>query len=406
MISAFLRPATCLQRSLLTFRPSRNVCSVVTRSLQRKSRTPSGTVLLLHGNCPVSQFHTTSQRQAIWLANPYFYRITAFLTGRLLRRWWNKLPARTRKRYMSKLRNSENWILAGIFGMFGAGAGFYAYHLEEAPFSRRRRLMVIDREKMKEIGDYLFSIDMELYGDKILPANSAEHKRVHAVASRLLEANLCEEAKDINWTITILDDPIINAFVMPSGQIVVFTGMLELMKTDDMLAAILGHEMAHAIMGHMAENASREQFINFFSMIIVTLVWFILPDVTAFFTQWLEKMLFDVFMKLPYSRKLEAEADVVGLMFASRACYDIRESSVIWEALAKVEGETQQIEWLSTHPAHETRAAYLESIIPDFIEYRKTCNCCELKERDFQAFKKAVFHEVVAKKRQQQLQEV
>jgi Zn-dependent protease with chaperone function len=155
---------------------------------------------------------------------------------------------------MSKLRNSENWILAGIFGMFGAGAGFYAYHLEEAPFSRRRRLMVIDREKMKEIGDYLFSIDMELYGDKILPANSAEHKRVHAVASRLLEANLCEEAKDINWTITILDDPIINAFVMPSGQIVVFTGMLELMKTDDMLAAILGHEMAHAIMGHMVRT--------------------------------------------------------------------------------------------------------------------------------------------------------
>ena len=139
MISSFLRPATYFQRSLI-FGPSRNVYSIVARPLQVKSRKPSGTIFLVSAKFPVSQFHTSPRRQAIWLANPYFYRIAAFFTGRLLRRWWNNLPEYTRKRYIYRLRKSENWILAGTFGLFGVGAGYYAYHLEEAPFSHRRRL--------------------------------------------------------------------------------------------------------------------------------------------------------------------------------------------------------------------------------------------------------------------------
>ncbi|XP_062504551.1 metalloendopeptidase OMA1, mitochondrial-like isoform X3 [Corticium candelabrum] len=109
-------------------------------------------------------------------------------------------------------------------------------------------------------------------------------------------------------------------------------------------------------------------------------------------------------MKLPYSRKLEGEADVVGLMFAARACYDIRESSVLWETLAVADGDNQPVEWLSTHPAHETRAGYLDMIIPDFIEYRKKCNCDDLKDRDLKAFKEVVCREVLKKRRQQRNQ--
>ena len=65
--------------------------------------------------------------------------------------------------------------------------------------------------------------------------------------------------------------------------------------------------------------------------------------------------------------------------FILQACYDIRESSVLWETLAVADGDNQPVEWLSTHPAHETRAGYLDMIIPDFIEYRKKCNCDDLK---------------------------
>ncbi|XP_062504550.1 metalloendopeptidase OMA1, mitochondrial-like isoform X2 [Corticium candelabrum] len=97
------------------------------------------------------------------------------------------------------------------------------------------------------------------FTDKIVSAGHPSYARVLGVTTKLLQANKWDEALDVNWRIVIIDDPTVTAYVMPSGQIVVYTGLLEMMKTDDMLAVILGHEMAHAIMGHMGENASQEQ---------------------------------------------------------------------------------------------------------------------------------------------------
>ncbi|XP_062504573.1 metalloendopeptidase OMA1, mitochondrial-like [Corticium candelabrum] len=87
--------------------------------------------------------------------------------------------------------------------------------------------------------------------DKIVSAGHPSYARVLGVSTKLLQANKWDEALDVKWRIVIIDDPTVTVYVMPSGQIVVYTGLLEMMKTDDMLAVILGHEMAHAVMGHM-----------------------------------------------------------------------------------------------------------------------------------------------------------
>lgn len=143
MISTILRPAFCSQRAI-AFRPARRMFSNISRLLSAKPRPPLRTppIMPIFGNLrlSISHFHTSPRRQVIWLANPYLYRIAAFVTGRLMKRWWNQLPAQTRKRYISRFTKSGDWIFIGTLGFFGASAGFYAYHLEEAPFSRRRRL--------------------------------------------------------------------------------------------------------------------------------------------------------------------------------------------------------------------------------------------------------------------------
>ncbi|XP_062504388.1 metalloendopeptidase OMA1, mitochondrial-like isoform X2 [Corticium candelabrum] len=272
-MSALFRSLICCRRFTSSILEESVLYKTVRRGTVKYGIT-SGTCRIssIFGKFDCATFHTTSRRHAVWLANPYLYRIVAFVGGRLMRRWWKKLPNKTRRRYVGS-------------------AGYYAYHLEEATISHRRRFMAVDQSEMKEIGDYLFSLEVATAQDKIVSAGHPSYARVLGVTTKLLQANKWDEALDVNWRIVIIDDPTVTAYVMPSGQIVVYTGLLEMMKTDDMLAVILGHEMAHAIMGHMGENASQEQLINFFSLIIVTLVWFLLPDVTAFFTQWLEKSL-------------------------------------------------------------------------------------------------------------------
>ncbi|XP_062504387.1 metalloendopeptidase OMA1, mitochondrial-like isoform X1 [Corticium candelabrum] len=291
-MSALFRSLICCRRFTSSILEESVLYKTVRRGTVKYGIT-SGTCRIssIFGKFDCATFHTTSRRHAVWLANPYLYRIVAFVGGRLMRRWWKKLPNKTRRRYVGVLSKSGHWIFVGTLGAFAGSAGYYAYHLEEATISHRRRFMAVDQSEMKEIGDYLFSLEVATAQDKIVSAGHPSYARVLGVTTKLLQANKWDEALDVNWRIVIIDDPTVTAYVMPSGQIVVYTGLLEMMKTDDMLAVILGHEMAHAIMGHMGENASQEQLINFFSLIIVTLVWFLLPDVTAFFTQWLEKSL-------------------------------------------------------------------------------------------------------------------
>ena len=125
---------------------------------------------------------------------------------------------------------------------------------------------------------------------------------------------------------TIIDLPVENAFVLPGGNIFVFQGMLDLCQNDDQLAVILGHEMSHAILGHAAEQITRENFTSMVMLLPMAVLWALLPyDVLAVTCDWMMDRVTDLFLHLPFSRKMELEADKVGLVLAAKACYDVRE---------------------------------------------------------------------------------
>ncbi|KAJ7307839.1 metalloendopeptidase, partial [Desmophyllum pertusum] len=131
-----------------------------------------------------------------------------------------------------------------------------------------------------------------------------------------------------------------------------------------------------------AEQVSLCGFINMFMVIVLAILWALLPtDFTALFAHWLQNRILSILLHLPYSRKLEEEADEVGMNMAAKACFDVRESPIFWRRMAVTQNQMNQpelVKWLSTHPTHNDRAENLEASLPQALEVRRRCNCPSL----------------------------
>ncbi|ODM94102.1 Metalloendopeptidase OMA1, mitochondrial [Orchesella cincta] len=214
----------------------------------------------------------------------------------------------------------------------------------------------------------------------IIPATSKGsefYNRVVKVSQQLIKGNSdLAHVRDLDWTVTVVyDDKNINAFVLGCGSIFVYSGMLLLCDNDDQLGIILGHEMAHAILSHSAEEMSLLNFWEFLYIIPLTALWAVLPsDLTAFIAHWIVSKLKEILMELPHSRFMEEEADKVGLILAAKACFDIREASVVWAKMKLMDGDdSDNIAWLSTHPTHGKRQQQLDELVQDGIDLRESC---------------------------------
>ncbi|KAK3754642.1 hypothetical protein QZH41_014927 [Actinostola sp. cb2023] len=286
--------------------------------------------------------------------------------GRTFRKWYQKLSPQYKQMLLNDKRTEKLVIIVGVFG--GLSIGYYLFHLEETPFTGRVRFMPLGNAQMEQIIESEYKQTLELCGEHILPVNHPDHIRVFRVTKRLVLSNQCKETEGIKWQVNIVDTPDMNAFVLPNGQIFMFKGMLDVLANDSALATILGHEMAHAILKHGAEQASLHGVINLFIVVSLAIFWAILPtDYLAIAAQWIQDQILTILLHLPYSRKLEEEADEVGMLFAAKACFDVRESPKVWKRLAvKEQNEgVPNAEWLSTHPSHANRASNLDSLLPE-----------------------------------------
>lgn len=139
-----------------------------------------------------------------------------------------------------------------------------------------------------------------------------------------------------------------NAFVIPGGKVFVFAGILSIAKTDDGLAAILGHEIAHSIANHAGESMSRR------AVLMVPLQWLLYfldsSGYTAGLGQLLGSLALEFGLNLPASRNQESEADFIGLMMMAKSCYDPKAAVGVWERMQEAEKGSVP-EWLSTHPS-------------------------------------------------------
>jgi predicted Zn-dependent protease len=207
-----------------------------------------------------------------------------------------------------------------------------------------------------------------------LNIDARQTERVRAIAQRLIPhtAVFRDDAPRWNWEVNVLVSNDVNAWCMPGGKIAVYTGLIEKLKiTDEELAAVMGHEIAHALREHARERMGRAQAASAASAVgEVALEIF-----TGVRLGGLGNTFAQAMFVLPNSRENEQEADRIGVELAARAGYDPRAAITLWEKMAKVGGGGAPPQWLSTHPSHETRINdlrdYSMRVLPLYEKARK-----------------------------------
>lgn len=173
------------------------------------------------------------------------------------------------------------------------------------------------------------------------------------------------------WEINLVEDPQINAFAMPGGKVVVYTGILPLAENEAGLATVLGHEIAHVFAGHGEERMSQQLIAQLGSVALSTALQK-QPEETQQIFMTAYGLGSQVAVLLPFSRTHENEADHLGLIFMAMAGYDPNEAVGFWQRMAAASGSGSKTpEFLSTHPADETRIKNIQSLIPEAMEYYK-----------------------------------
>jgi predicted Zn-dependent protease len=190
-----------------------------------------------------------------------------------------------------------------------------------------------------------------------------------AVEKFMTENGMSDRIANFQWEFNLVDDETPNAWCMPGGKVVFYTGILPYTQTETGLAVVMGHEIAHAIARHGNERMSQQMGIQALS----TGLAFALNDKPAE-TQQIWNTAFgvgsNVLVVLPFSRSHESEADKMGLIFMAMAGYNPQEAVEFWTRMSESGGEKQP-EFLSTHPADETRVKDLQEFMPEAMKYYK-----------------------------------
>lgn len=169
-----------------------------------------------------------------------------------------------------------------------------------------------------------------------------------------------------NWEVVVFEDKTLNAFALPGAKIGVHTGMMELVDNQDQLAAVLGHEVGHVIARHSNERASQQTLTEQALGMISQTEYGQNPLIMAGLGLGAQ---YGVLM--PYSRTHESEADLIGVDLMAKAGFNPEQNVNLWQKMAQASQGNQPSEFLSTHPAHETRIQQLKEHMPKALEFYK-----------------------------------
>jgi predicted Zn-dependent protease len=240
-------------------------------------------------------------------------------------------------------------VLAGA--LWAAGCGFPSGPLGgggQGPGHREQRLGLSPEEELK-VGRQAYREVLDKFAGRILPKDAPESKRVRRVAERIIQAtknrllqqeiNLLQRGYHFEWEVAVVRDRQANAFCLPAGKIVVFTGILPIAANDDQLATVLSHEIAHALAHHASERIAQEQRQG--TGILATLE------------------------NLSHSRQQELEADHIGVFLMTFAGYRPEEAVRFWERMQEATGQGRQVPaFLSDHPSDRERIRKMQQWVP------------------------------------------
>ncbi|GAM28087.1 hypothetical protein SAMD00019534_112630 [Acytostelium subglobosum LB1] len=241
--------------------------------------------------------------------------------------------------------------------MFGSCGLYIYFNQESAPITGRSRFIGVTVEEERDISDMGYASVMELYADSILPDNNVLQNQVRLVAKSLIPYSGIQ----LPWECHVINSPEVNAFVLPNGKIFVFTGLFEIVQTEDELAAVMSHEIGHAIARHSAERMSLLKV----GIVFLTLTRGLLGDTI---TGNVATMITTYLLELSYSRMQEIEADIIGLGILKSAGYNLQAAISVQEKLAQLsdsEDDSKIVSLLATHPKCSDRVSKMKEWITE-----------------------------------------
>lgn len=260
----------------------------------------------------------------------------------------------------------------GVVLLGSLGYTYYT-HLDRAPLTGRRRWIATTAEWEASLGHAEYKQLLHQYHPDILPPQHRASITLHRVGAAIAASSLqfaqrhglqsyVETYKNNPYTFTVVkSDSVANAFVLPGNHVFLFTGLLRYIHSEDELAAVLGHEVAHNLARHAGEKISGGILLQLLGM----LAWWVDPSGALYY--WLVPAA-ALFRELPNSRTQEMEADQIGLQITAGACYEPQAAKRLFVAMSQDDkGSTTGPEFLSTHPSHATRIEQIDEWIPHAV---------------------------------------
>ena len=266
----------------------------------------------------------------------------------------------------------------------GAGTVVWASSREEIPYTGRKHAILVDIHTERELGAQTFRqvlMEAKMKGSLLPPSHPAVQavtrvgRRIAAVASDGQGGGYAAHMKGLQWEFAVIHSPEVNAFVVPGGKVVVYTGLLRMLRTEDELAAVLSHEAGHVVARHVAERLTQGSVIE---LTRILLYWmFGLPIPAGPLT---------AVVFLPNSRRAEHEADVIGVQLAARACFDPAAAVEVFAKLGAEEakhGGNMVPAVLRTHPVSSERIRKIKEQLPRAEYMREQEPSCGSYVADF-----------------------
>ena len=245
-----------------------------------------------------------------------------------------------------------------------------------APITDRRQLKLIPESKLNAQAAQIFEKvkekeEMSKDTKTLSQIKEIGKKMEDSIGEYFYQQKLDDPTINFDWEYILIENKKVrNAWCMPGGKIAVYTGILDVTKNKNGLAAVMGHEIAHAVAKHSVERASRGVLLNTGTQLLDIFSGGKVSQVNRVTGMNTVGLIQQLGIMNPFNRKQESEADYLGLIFSSLAGYDIREAPKIWERMQRYNKGKEPPEFMSTHPSSENRILklndWINSVILDY----------------------------------------